>query len=67
MTNELRRGTIIQLHDNKKKGVVIDWGVYNQKYKKYVLSKKDAADYIRVWTDDAIEVWPINKINNHII
>ncbi len=58
----LRRGSVVAHSRSEKKGVLIDWGVYNQKYKKYMLVSKDAADCIRVWTAGAIEVWPLSSI-----
>jgi len=58
----LRRGSVVAHARSEKKGVLIDWGVYNRKYNKYMLAKKDAADCIRVWTAGAIEVWPLSSI-----
>lgn len=62
----LRRGEIVKLTGSEKKGVIIDWGVYHQTYKKYMLTKKDTADSIRVWTGGAIEVWPLTLIRTDI-
>lgn len=56
-----KRGQLIRHADNGKRGVIIDWGVYNQKYKRYMLAKRDSAECIRVWTSTAIEVWPISS------
>lgn len=58
--SEIRKGAVIKHKNSKKKGIVIDWGIYNQKYKRYVLTKKETADCLRVWTSSAIEVWPRN-------
>ena len=57
-----KKGDSIRLDGSNKRGIVIDWGVYHQKYKRYMLARRETADCIRVWTSSAIEVWPLNMI-----
>lgn len=56
-----RKGDVIRL--GEKRGIVIDCGVFNRKYNRYLLSKAESADSIRVWTSGAIEVWPADRIS----
>jgi hypothetical protein len=42
--------------------VVIDWGVRDPKHRRYMLTKRDAADAVRVWTGQSIEVWPLREV-----
>ena len=64
----LRKGLIIRHPLKKKKGVVIDWGtvidwtVMGARNKKFVISKKELADAVRVWTRRGIEVWPLPEV-----
>ena len=58
----LKKGDTIRLEGSEKKGIVIDWGIYNMKYRRYMLAKRDIADCIRVWTSSAIEVWPMTMV-----
>lgn len=62
----LKRGAIVKQADGKEKGVVIDWGIFHQKYKRYVPSKREVADSVRVWTGGRIEVWYIGDIKTDI-
>lgn len=57
-----KKGDVIRLQGSEKHGIVIDWGIYHQKYRRYMLAKRDMADCVRVWTSSAIEIWPINLI-----
>lgn len=59
---KLKKGEVIMHAGSSKKGIVIDWGIYHSKYDRYMLAKKEEAELIRVWTSDAIEIWPINNI-----
>ncbi|MDA8088004.1 MAG: hypothetical protein M0Z75_15055 [Nitrospiraceae bacterium] len=63
MTLFLRKGIIIRHIADKRKGVVIDWGVTGAKYRKYVPSKKERADAVRVWTGRKIEVWALPEVS----
>jgi hypothetical protein len=58
----LRKGLILKHAEKKGKGVVIDWGITDAKYSGYVLSKKERADSVRVWTGKRIEVWPLTQV-----
>ena len=58
----LRKGLVLKHSEKKAKGIVIDWGVTGAKYRKYVLSKKERADSVRVWTGEQIEVWPLARV-----
>lgn len=58
----LRKGLIIRHILKKKKGVIIDWGVTGAKYRKYMISKKERADSVRVWTGRKIEVWSLPDV-----
>lgn len=60
----LKKGATIRLEGSDKRGIVIDWGIYNAKYKRYMLAKRDIADCIRVWTSSAIEVWPVTMVRH---
>ncbi len=58
----LRKGLVLKHTDKRKKGVVIDWGTTGAKYRKYVLSKRELADAVRVWTGERIEIWPLAHV-----
>ncbi|MBI4823349.1 MAG: hypothetical protein HY805_03850 [Nitrospirae bacterium] len=58
----LKRGDIVKHFSSDQKGVVVDWGVFHHKFKRYVLAKRETADFVRVWTGGKIEVWPIGNI-----
>lgn len=59
----LRKGMVIRNTAKKKKGVVIDWGVTDAKYREYLISKNERADAVRVWTGHRIEVWSLPEIS----
>jgi hypothetical protein len=58
----LRKGLIVRNHKIDKKGVVIDWGTRESKYREYTLRYKEEADAVRVWTSDKIEIWPLEDL-----
>ncbi|MDA8086612.1 MAG: hypothetical protein M0Z75_07930 [Nitrospiraceae bacterium] len=58
----LRKGLVLKHTGKQGKGVVIDWGITGAKYRKYIPSKKDLADAVRVWTGERIEVWPLAQV-----
>lgn len=56
----LRKGLIVRNERAQKRGVVIDWGTLESRYRQYMLARRDDADAVRVWTSDNIEVWPLS-------
>lgn len=58
----LKRGAVITHSESLRKGVVIDWGIYHSRFERYTLAKRDTAELIRVWTSEAIEIWPLRKV-----
>ncbi len=58
----LRKGLVLKHTGKQGKGVVIDWGITGAKYSEYILSKKERADSVRVWTGNKIEVWPLAQV-----
>jgi len=56
----LRKGLVVRNERAQKRGVVIDWGTLESRYRDYMLAHKDDADAVRVWTSDNIEIWPLS-------
>ena len=58
-----KKGTIVRHLGKNWKGVVIDWGKFNGSHK-FVISDRDIADSIRVWTrGGTIEVWKTDNVS----
>ncbi len=61
--SSLRKGLVLVNNKLSKKGVVIDWGrMGGIKHRPYMLDSKEAADAVRVWTGNRIEVWPLAEV-----
>lgn len=67
----LRKGLVIKHRLKKRKGVVIDcgtvinWdmiGASGARNRKYIISKEEQADAVRVWTVRGIEVWCFSDV-----
>ena len=65
-SQKLRTGLVVINTDTNNTGVVIDWGVKNKRFSRYLpLPAYDKmADWVRVWTSSgkAIEVWPLRTV-----
>lgn len=58
-----KKGAIIRHTAKGTTGVVIDWGVLGNGYRRFMLSNEENADSLRVWTQEGtIEVWPAGDV-----